>query len=339
MSGMAHKSCADNPSRITGPMFARIFSTARGFLSTTPESEKEEPQLASRINTSMVATRRRGELPPLGESATQHDGSISTPRTRKRRSMEITSPVVAEEDNDEPPEVVSSTAKRRRTGKSIGTPVKKLEIRTKDTRPVVEIPFMDPIPVSELSTPTAEAVKIVVPNEESEMEEDAGEVNTANASISMSFEVPVSQLDIQTTPKSGSPQPSDLREQPTPSKTQPPVPIPANTPFDTPGLLPEEFLQDDEDDEEEEVEMKALQLSSVPVKAKKTTFADLAPIPKDRRIGSTTYKVTKVRNSNLAPPSLTQARKTKEAWLQGRAGTKFGTNRKPFSKGFFVSKK
>jgi hypothetical protein len=32
---------ADNPSSILGLMFARIFSTARGFLSTTPESEKD----------------------------------------------------------------------------------------------------------------------------------------------------------------------------------------------------------------------------------------------------------------------------------------------------------
>jgi U3 small nucleolar RNA-associated protein 16 len=287
----------------------------------------------------VVATRRRGELPPLGEPATQHDGSSSTPRTRKRKSIEITNTVVIEEDDDEPPEVVSSTTKRRRTVKSIGTPAKKLEIRTKDTRPVVEIPFMDPIPVSELSTPTAEAEKAVVPNDHSEKEEEAAKVNAADASVSMSFEIPVSQLDVQATPKSSNSEPSDPEDHATPSKAQPPAPIPTNKPLDTFDLLPEEFLQDDEDDEEGEEEIKTLQLPSVPVKAKKTTFADLAPIPKDRRIGSTTYKVTKVWNSNLAPPSLTQARKTKEAWLQGRAGTKLGTNRKPFSKGFFVSKK
>ncbi|KAG9237153.1 hypothetical protein BJ875DRAFT_175088 [Amylocarpus encephaloides] len=99
-----------------------------------------------------------------------------------------------------------------------------------------------------------------------------------------------------------------------------------------PALLPDDFLTDED--------ATAVAKQTAPMVAKKTKFADVPEVPKTRRIGTTAYKVEKVENPLLAPKSKTAARSTKESWIQhGRSGAKTNPNRKPFSKGFFVSKK
>jgi hypothetical protein len=97
-----------------------------------------------------------------------------------------------------------------------------------------------------------------------------------------------------------------------------------------PDMLPAEYL---EDTEAQEVTL----LDELPRKtAKKTKFRQTAEKnPKDRRIGNTIYRVTKTTSTNLAPKSSSQARNTKESWLQGRSGKSVGTNRKSFTKGFY----
>lgn len=98
-----------------------------------------------------------------------------------------------------------------------------------------------------------------------------------------------------------------------------------------PELLPAEYL---EDTEPTSVVYQESVTSSNTV-SKKTKFRDLVgKQPKDKRVGSTTYRVSKARSSNLAPKSAYQARSIKEAWLQGRTATSGGANRKPFSSGF-----
>jgi U3 small nucleolar RNA-associated protein 16 len=97
-----------------------------------------------------------------------------------------------------------------------------------------------------------------------------------------------------------------------------------------PDMLPAEYLEDTEPQD-------VLPFDQFPTKkAKKTKFHLTAEKePKDRRVGSTTYRVTKASSTILAPKSSSQARNTKESWLQGRSGKKGGTNRTPFTKGFF----
>ncbi len=96
-----------------------------------------------------------------------------------------------------------------------------------------------------------------------------------------------------------------------------------------PGMLPAEYLEDTEPQE-------VILLDELPrKKAKKTKFGPAEKDPKDRRIGGTTYRVTKSSSTNLAPKSSSQARNTKESWLQGRPGKGVGINRRSFTKGFF----
>jgi hypothetical protein len=344
----------------------------------------------------VVATRRSGELPAYEESVSENTGSKGTPRTRKRKPIEITSSAETEEEDDEGPEVASSSAKRRRTGKPSRKPEKKLEIRMKDTRPVVEIPFMDPIPTSKLSPipprelsmaeeDVVEAVnqiegpeedhdepvdvfateisKVVdqteVPEEDhnepihiisadvsnssdetKKSEEDHNEtvdVVAENVSETASRELHAEHPVVQSIPKSISPKKETHKI--VPSKPTSPPAAAKTLSLGPSDFLPEEFLKDDEEAEEDDSSRNALEAALPQIRAKKPIFGDVARAPTDRCIGSTTYKVIKGRNLNLAPPSSTQARKTKEAWLQGRSGTKLGNNRKAMSKGFFVSKK
>jgi U3 small nucleolar RNA-associated protein 16 len=97
-----------------------------------------------------------------------------------------------------------------------------------------------------------------------------------------------------------------------------------------PNVLPAEYLEDEEPHDQ-------LPFEQFPIKkAKKTKFHLIAEKElKDRRVGSTTYRVTKANSTNMAPKSSSNARNTKEQWLQGRSGKKCATNRTPFSKGFF----
>lgn len=98
-----------------------------------------------------------------------------------------------------------------------------------------------------------------------------------------------------------------------------------------PHLLPLEYLEDDEPEE-------VLAIEEAPKKAPKNKkkFRDLSEkSPKDRRIGGTTYRVTKAQSTNLAPKAAFNARSIKESWLQGRSGKKVDPSRKPMSKDFF----
>jgi hypothetical protein len=98
-----------------------------------------------------------------------------------------------------------------------------------------------------------------------------------------------------------------------------------------PNLLPAEYLED--------TDPRGLVVHIAPTskktKSKKTNFSELVEKqPKDRRIGGTTYRVTKAQCTSLAPKSSFHARHTKEAWLQGRAGKVGGSSWQPVSKGF-----
>ncbi|KAE8446815.1 hypothetical protein EG329_011592 [Mollisiaceae sp. DMI_Dod_QoI] len=97
-----------------------------------------------------------------------------------------------------------------------------------------------------------------------------------------------------------------------------------------PDLLPMEYLEDDDVAEVVAMEEQPRNVST------KRKFKDLSEKkPKDRRIGATTYRVTKVQSTNLAPKAAHHARSMKELWLQGRSGKKIDPSRKPFSKSFF----
>lgn len=103
-----------------------------------------------------------------------------------------------------------------------------------------------------------------------------------------------------------------------------------------PDLLPAEFLEDDDEDTSEPGHSH----SSLPrkvVKANKLRHL-LEKRPKDKRVGSTTFRVAESKNSHLPPKASSQARQLKESWLQGRAGAKTKPNRKPFNQGFIKPK-
>jgi len=104
-----------------------------------------------------------------------------------------------------------------------------------------------------------------------------------------------------------------------------------------PYLLPAELLQDEDTISTTEPDDMKLQ-----IKPKKTKFFDevaVSSTPKDRQIGSTTYRVTKSSTLLLAPKASARSRSKKEAWLQGRTTTKGDNHRKPFSEGFFLAKR
>lgn len=98
-----------------------------------------------------------------------------------------------------------------------------------------------------------------------------------------------------------------------------------------PDLLPAEYLE--EDDEAPEANHMHSNLPSRPARADKLRHL-LEKRPKDKRVGSTTYRVAESRNTHLPPKASKLARALKESWLQGRAGSKIKPNRKPFNPGF-----
>lgn len=98
-----------------------------------------------------------------------------------------------------------------------------------------------------------------------------------------------------------------------------------------PDLLPLEFLEDDYPEE-----VLAIEEAPKKVAKNKKKFRDVSEKPpRDRRVGETTYRVTKAQSPNLAPKADFNARSVKESWLQGRSGKKVDPNRRPISKGFF----
>ncbi len=98
-----------------------------------------------------------------------------------------------------------------------------------------------------------------------------------------------------------------------------------------PELLPTEYLQDDDSDYD-----MILGDEKPKKKGRKTNLLEIAEKQlKDRRIGTTTYRVSKTSSTRLAPKASANARLLKETWLQGRASGKVNPNRRIASKGFF----
>jgi len=97
-----------------------------------------------------------------------------------------------------------------------------------------------------------------------------------------------------------------------------------------------EYLEDGLKEEYHEVALKPMVHKSK--KYKRTNLVDKKP--KDRRKGSTIYRVAETSaSSHMAPKASAQARATKEAWLKGRSGKSVGPIRKSLSNGFLKSKK
>lgn len=297
----------------------------------------------------MVATRRSGK-------GSQENEDVQIVEVRKRKSSVIS------KDEDEVEEIGEPTsAKRRRVTRSTpqstpkSTPQKKdekkdekdLEIRTKSTVCVVEIPAMTPIPVTELSSSEPEGEDIEAEAEEKEEDieelEVAGEPELEIQVSTEEIEIPEPIAETEQTPTQ--PHLDTTASQP-PSKKTSPVEesqtldhIPPSRPqsfqakSSLPALLPDEYLNDTPSSDIL-FPKPALPLA----KAKKTKFADFEterPV-KDVRIGGTTYQVAKKTSGNLAPKSLNRARLTKDSWMQGRAGVKMGNGRRGVGKGFFV---
>lgn len=103
-----------------------------------------------------------------------------------------------------------------------------------------------------------------------------------------------------------------------------------------PELLPAEYLEDDDIPTAEGSKVELISR-----KSKKTKFTDLIEKkPKDRRKGSTTYRVLNPGDTLLlAPKASHRARSIKDSWMQGRPVKGGETSRKPFSQGFFVKKR
>jgi U3 small nucleolar RNA-associated protein 16 len=101
-----------------------------------------------------------------------------------------------------------------------------------------------------------------------------------------------------------------------------------------PEFLPEEYLQDDSDSESSPL------ASEQPAKRiQKAKFAGIVEKkPKDRRKGSTIYRVAETSSRKLAPKASLGARNMKQDWLQGRSGSGIGANRKAFNTGIFKKK-
>jgi U3 small nucleolar RNA-associated protein 16 len=102
-----------------------------------------------------------------------------------------------------------------------------------------------------------------------------------------------------------------------------------------PEFLPAEFLEEDEDVDMDDI----IPSRSLQVKPKKIKFSDIVEKkPKDRTVGSTTFRVAENgENRHLAPKAAKNARSTKEAWLAGRSGKggAGGDNRRAVGGGFF----
>lgn len=114
--------------------------------------------------------------------------------------------------------------------------------------------------------------------------------------------------------------------------TKEPIPQEVTSKYSLPDLLPLEYLNDDEDPQIQS------STSKLPVaRPRKIKFDVLEQKIKDRRVGNTTYRVCKASSKSLAPKAALNARKIKEAWLQGRRGKKLESCRKAFINKFIQS--
>jgi hypothetical protein len=96
-----------------------------------------------------------------------------------------------------------------------------------------------------------------------------------------------------------------------------------------PDLLPEDFLEDEESEDEVLVEEER------PRQPKKIKFAYEEKKPKDKRLGSTTFRVAQVAKEGFAP-KVSRTTASAKASLQG---SRKGQVRKPVSSGFVVAKR
>lgn len=103
-----------------------------------------------------------------------------------------------------------------------------------------------------------------------------------------------------------------------------------------PVFLPSEYLEDDPVEDDSSLPVPKETMSH---KSKKIKFTDTTPKkPKDRKVGSTTYRVAEARGTGLlAPRAINTARSVKEAWLNGQRGA--GGNRKVVHGGFLKNKR
>jgi hypothetical protein len=94
---------------------------------------------------------------------------------------------------------------------------------------------------------------------------------------------------------------------------------------------------DAEEDEQEfsESDSENLRVVSAIQPRKTKFFFNTEKAPKDRQVGSTTYRVTKTTSKNLAPKFNPNAKSMKETLLYGRSGKKQASNRKPMRPSFF----
>jgi hypothetical protein len=90
-----------------------------------------------------------------------------------------------------------------------------------------------------------------------------------------------------------------------------------------------------EDKPAEDYDSFSLPTQTMSHKSKKIKFIDSAPKkPKDRRKGSTIYRVVEAHDDGLlAPKAASDARSVKEAWLNGQRGA--SRSRKVVKGGFF----
>jgi hypothetical protein len=100
--------------------------------------------------------------------------------------------------------------------------------------------------------------------------------------------------------------------------------------------LPAEYL---EDESAEDPGSSSLSQQITSYKSKKIKFIDPTPKkPKDRRKGSTIYRVAEAHDDGLlAPKAASNARSVKEAWLNGQRGA--GGSMKVVKGGFFKKKR
>ncbi|OBT71555.1 hypothetical protein VF21_09577 [Pseudogymnoascus sp. 05NY08] len=96
-----------------------------------------------------------------------------------------------------------------------------------------------------------------------------------------------------------------------------------------PDLLPEDFLEDASSEDEAPMQVDKPRVS------KKIKFAYEEKKPKDKKLGSTTYRVAQVEKAGFAPKASRNTQSVK-ASLQG---SRKGQVRKPVSSGFVVAKR
>lgn len=294
-------------------------------------------------------------------------GNPQSPRTRTpKRKPRVTSGSGSIEDGD-----YKSSASKKRKIERVEVTKEEPEARTTSTRLVVEIPAMAPIPASDLSGSDAPVVEEqgaledpesgkderttqVESGDVSDEDDDApeeegtrrGEQDVIPEELEHEEEVEEVVEEDEEDEDQEEDQEDEEEEEEEDKEDEEDEEgeeehlqstdrgFRHSKPGELPGLLPIELLQDDDETS------TAPGSHEAQPQAKRIKFTDLVEkAPKDRRIGSTMYRINKPRNVQLAPTAHSQSRNIKEAWMQGQKGKNRRKIRKPFSKGFLVPKK